>query len=258
MKKAFLLLFIAFASTGFSQTATNFTVNDCNGINHDLFTELDAGKVVVICWVMPCSSCIATAATDANIVQSYAGTYPGRVKFYLCDDAGNTPCHTLVNWAAANGIVPDAIFDNVGGPISMNNYGGASMPKTVVLGGSSHQVFYNADGAINSTSEQNAINAALAATGVNENTIPVSGLSLYPNPAKNIPVTLSYSLSQSNAVTISVFNIFGEKVKSFSEGNQTAGEQQATLDLAALASGIYFVRVEAGESSSVIRFIIAE
>jgi hypothetical protein len=256
MKKAFLILFTAFASFANAQTATNFTVDDCNNVNHDLFTELDAGKVVVLCWVMPCGSCIATAATDANIAQSYAGTYPGRVKFYLTDDSGNTPCSSLTSWASTNGIVPDASFSN--GAISMYDYGGPGMPKTVVLGGTSHQVFYMIDGAVDNHDLQVAINSALAATGVNENNSPVSGVSLFPNPVKNSPVTLSYSLSENNAVTISVFNVFGEKVKSFSEGNEAAGKHEVNLDLSALSNGIYFIRTEAGESSSVLKFIVAE
>lgn len=41
--------FMAFGQT----TATDFTVNDCGGTSHNLFTELDAGKVIVLCWPMP-------------------------------------------------------------------------------------------------------------------------------------------------------------------------------------------------------------
>lgn len=55
MKKSLLLcVSILFSVLLFSQTtATNFTVDDCNGVTHDLFTELDEGKVVIIAWVMP-------------------------------------------------------------------------------------------------------------------------------------------------------------------------------------------------------------
>jgi len=36
--------------------ATDFTANDCDGVSHHLFSELDNGKVVVIAWVMPCNT----------------------------------------------------------------------------------------------------------------------------------------------------------------------------------------------------------
>lgn len=55
MKKPVLLsLSILFSVLTFSQTtATDFTVNDCNDVTTNLFTQLDEGKVVVIAWVMP-------------------------------------------------------------------------------------------------------------------------------------------------------------------------------------------------------------
>lgn len=55
MKRLILLsLGILFSAVIFSQTiATDFSVDDCSGNFVNLFTELDAGKVVVIAWVMP-------------------------------------------------------------------------------------------------------------------------------------------------------------------------------------------------------------
>ena len=46
-----LLLLSGFIA--FGQTAVNFTGNDCAGTSHTLFTELDAGKVIVVTFVMP-------------------------------------------------------------------------------------------------------------------------------------------------------------------------------------------------------------
>lgn len=256
MKKIFFLLFFAASPFAFSQTAVNFSCNDCSSVNHDLFTELDAGKVIVLCWVMPCGSCIAPAALDANTAQSYGSSYPGRVKFYLVDDNANTTCTSLNSWANTNGIFPDAAFSNLA--ISMYDYGGPGMPKTVVLGGSSHQVFYNINGAVDSHDLQLAIEAALAATGVSENNVFVSGIGLFPNPVKDSPATLDYTLTENSAVTIDIFNLFGEKVKSFSRGTEMAGQHKTTLDLSSLANGVYFIRVGTAETSSTIRFIVAE
>ena len=54
MKGTLLILTTILASFGaFSQTATDFTCNDCAGSSHNLFSELDGGKVVVLVWVMP-------------------------------------------------------------------------------------------------------------------------------------------------------------------------------------------------------------
>src|SRR3990170_3524731 len=99
MKKLILSLSIiccAFFTN--AQTATNFNCNDCNAVNHDLFTELNSGKVIVLCWVMPCGACSAPAQSAHNIVQSYSVSNPGQVLFYLCDDFGTTSCPTMNSW----------------------------------------------------------------------------------------------------------------------------------------------------------------
>src|ERR1051326_3358893 len=184
MKKIFTLLFAGLASVVFAQTtATDFTANDCAGNTHTLFSELDAGKVIVLCWVMPCSNCIAGASTDASVVQNYTSSNPGRVKFYISDDAGNTTCSTLAGWESTNSITCDATFGNSGNTINMNDYGGTSMPKTVVLGGTSHAIFLNVNGTPTTSALQTAINNALnASTGVAEEN-NFSYLNLFPNPA---------------------------------------------------------------------------
>ena len=44
MKKTLLIIFAILTSLGFAYaqtTATNFTTNDCDGISHTLFDELD-------------------------------------------------------------------------------------------------------------------------------------------------------------------------------------------------------------------------
>jgi hypothetical protein len=146
-------------------TATNFNANDCAGNNHELFEELNAGNVIVLCWVMPCSACSSPAVSAYNIVQSYSLSNPGKIKFYLCDDFANTSCATLSNWAAGNGIGYDALFSN--SSIKMSHYGTNGMPKTVVLGGgTSHQVYFNQNNSLNASNFTNAINNAIAGSNL--------------------------------------------------------------------------------------------
>ena len=61
--KSLLLMF--FANISFAQkTPTDFTTDDCNGVSHNLFDELNDGNVIVISWVMPCGPC-GSIALDA-------------------------------------------------------------------------------------------------------------------------------------------------------------------------------------------------
>ena len=49
--KILLLMFVT--NISFAQpTATDFTTDDCDGVSHNLFDELNDGNVIVISWVM--------------------------------------------------------------------------------------------------------------------------------------------------------------------------------------------------------------
>lgn len=256
MKKTLLSLLISSAIiSGSAQTATNFTTNDCASVSHTLFTELDAGKVIVLCWVMPCASCIGPASTDAAAVQGFASSFPGRVKFYLFDDNGGTNCSTLSSWASSNSITADAIFQNAGNVVKMTDYGSAGMPKTVVLGGANHTVFYNVNGTVSSSALQTAITNGLnATTGIAE-PISISGLNLFPNPADNRS-EISYSLSTSSDIRIDIYNIVGENVSTVFSGVQNAGEHSAAIETQKLLNGIYFVKLTTGNSEKTIKLSV--
>ncbi len=248
MKKLLLLpaacLLLSAAS---AQNAVNFNVADCNSTTHDLFTELDAGKVIVICWVMPCASCIAPASTDANTVQGYATSDPGRVKFYMVDDYANTNCATLASWASANSITADAMFSNSN--IKMSDYGAAGMPKTIVVGGSTHAVFYNQNGTVSVSALQSAINNALAVNvGIADKNLPVLAMNVSPNPSA-VDSKISYTLGKTTEVSLDVFNILGEKVKSVNIGLLAAGKQEYRLSTESLSEGVYFIKVTAGNAT---------
>ena len=136
-----LVLMLSFSAVFAQTTATDFTATDCGGKTYNLFDELDTGNVIVICWVMPCGSCGAYAAYASNAVQAFATSHPGRVKYYLADDYGNSTCTYLNGWAMNYGLQTDARFST--NLISMSHYGTDGMPKVVVLGKSDYKIYYN-------------------------------------------------------------------------------------------------------------------
>ena len=250
MQKIFISFFIFLITTSvFSQTAaTDFTCNDCSGNSHTLFSELNAGKVIVMCWVMPCATCIPPASTDASVVQGYASSNPGMVKFYLVDDYANTTCTSLNSWASTNGITYDASFSNAA--ISMSNYGSAGMPKTVVLGGGTcHTIYYNQNGSVSSSALQAAINNALTAcTAIGENPILDLSFQASPNPATR-NVTVRYELEQASTVSLEIMNLLGENMFSMNIGNEIPGKQEHTINLEGFTAGFYFIKLQAGPAS---------
>jgi hypothetical protein len=243
------------AMVGMAQTATDFTANDCVGNSHHLFAELDAGKIIVISFVMPCGSCIApTLAADAA-VQSYASSNPGQVLFYVAHYTGSgNSCSTITGWESTNSITQDATFYTAA--FVRSQYSSVStMNRIVVLGGMNHAIYYNAGSGVTQTTVQNAISAALATTGVAENNFTNSDLSVSPNPVAG-DAKVNYTLSKSMDVSIDVINILGENVKTIKLERQTIGKQEAQIDLEPLNNGVYFIRLNAGKESGIVKFIV--
>jgi len=66
----------------------------------------------------------------------------------------------------------------------------------------------------------------------------------YPNPF-NPSTTIQFSLPVDAQVTISIYNLVGEKVAEAVNGNFTAGLNRVTFNASLLTSGVYFYRLDA-------------
>lgn len=244
-----------FTLSAHAQTATNFNCADCSGTQHDLFTELDAGKVIVIDWVMPCGTCIGPTLTTYNVVQSFQASHPDRVHMYLVDDYANTSCAALNGWKNANGFTNTTTFSNAA--INMSHYGPVGMPKVVVLGGPDHLVYYKANNAVNANNLQLAIQEALAATNaIGES--PLIGLApvISPNPADG-HATLAFTLAGAAAVGIQVQDLAGRSVQQPFNGMLPQGPHRLDLSTASLPDGIYLLRISTGGAATTLRFNVA-
>ncbi|MFZ5434101.1 MAG: T9SS type A sorting domain-containing protein, partial [Calditrichota bacterium] len=94
--------------------------------------------------------------------------------------------------------------------------------------------------------------------GVDDPFIPqplTFGLSNYPNPF-NATTTLSFSLSQSSPVSLTIFNLLGQAVYQADLGMLNAGEHQHLFNASELPSGVYLARVQAGELSQIQKMVL--
>ena len=253
--KKYLFLFATACTTlvSVSQTAVNFNVNDCSGANHDLYSELNSGKVIVLVWVMPCSTCIGPAISAYNTSQNYSSSNPGRVLYYLCDDVGNTSCSTINAWANTNGLTNSTRFSNAA--INEADYGGSGMPHIVVLGGANHTVFFDQKNNVNTTNLTTAIDNALAAVSVKENSKSKLSLTVYPNPSNTFS-TLSLKLPKESKIKIEVQNLLGQKISDVFAGNLSAGENTVKINTSELAIGNYFVNCTVEDVSEQIKLVV--
>lgn len=258
MKRILLILTTILASFGaFSQTATDFTCNDCTGSSHNLFSELDGGKVVVLVWVMPCSSCVGPTLTTYNVVNSINATYANRVNMYIVDDYANTSCSSLTSWCTSNGFTNTRKFSNA--IIKISDYGTAGMPKIVVIGNSTHHVYYNANNTVNATLLNTAIISALEDFSVGIKT-PVSKESgtirCFPNPAST-KVSLTFSVEKSGSYKLYVFNHSAEQMEQPETFEFSPGEHTVELSTTSFKNGVYFARLYNETETKTAKFVVS-
>lgn len=256
MKNLLLSLFsiILISNLSFAQTiAMDWTKDDCNGSNHNLFTELDGGSVILCEYVMTCGTCISAANYLEQIYQDYSLSNPGKVKFYAIDWNASFTCSSFQSWASG---LSCTLF--LHGYDEVNYYGGMGMPTVVVLAGSDHQVYYNKLGFNHNTDDQavrDAIDQALNSTGINEINGVSNAISVFPNPATNFS-SVNYSLSAPGNVSLNVLNILGETIETINLGNQPAGENHYSLNTTKLKGGLYFIQVNNGNKKEVAKLTI--
>lgn len=83
---------------------------------------------------------------------------------------------------------------------------------------------------------------------------------IYPNPSEN-EITLEYTLSRDNFISLEVYDIFGRKVSVIIQGYQSAGMKNLKWDIKGntgqkLKPGIYTIRLVAGGQCSAIKLLV--
>ncbi|HUI30539.1 MAG TPA: T9SS type A sorting domain-containing protein [Candidatus Acidoferrales bacterium] len=77
----------------------------------------------------------------------------------------------------------------------------------------------------------------------------------YPNPF-NPTTNIRYSVPQNGYVTLKIYNVLGQEVATLFSGVQHAGDYVATFDASRYASGIYFYRLQAGNTSLTKKMVL--
>ena len=72
----------------------------------------------------------------------------------------------------------------------------------------------------------------------------------YPNPF-NASTTIEYTLPEQADVTLEVYNINGQRVKTLVEDTQDRGRHTVNFDASGMASGVYIYRIHAGDHMKV-------
>lgn len=82
---------------------------------------------------------------------------------------------------------------------------------------------------------------------VDENTMNVSAAKVYPNPTAN-SATVAFSLTNASEVNVNVTDMSGKEVFAKNLGNLSTGENSTEINMAGMASGVYYVQLHSNGS----------
>lgn len=255
MKTKIITIALALTSLFTSQvtkaqtTAMDFTIMDCNGGGpHNLYSDLNSGKAVIIEFFMTsCGSCITAGQKLEAMKSTLLAQYPGKIKSYAFGYNNSYSCTTVKNWVNNNGFTS---IPSDSGAAQVAYYGGMGMPTIVILGGANHAVLgspYIGFTTSDTTTMANDIRTLLNSVGVKENNKIISDLNIYPNPA-NTEFKVSTTISASTHLVIDVVDITGRVVLKALDETVEAGSFNKTINTSDLAVGNYVVRINANGS----------
>ena len=255
MKRILLIFHLVLLSVTLkAQTiALDFNREDCNGVNHHLFSELDSNKVVILeFFMLACAACIY-AGQDLNAMHTNLDIeFPGMIYFYNMgfDDAYS--CNDISNWVTANGF-NSTPFDS--GAYQVAYYGGMGMPTVAVVAGPLHEVLFLKSGF--NTSDTAIIAAAIrnfySISVVQENSDIFSAVQLSPNPTSNF-INLKFHLKESSTIKIEIVDYLGKVQKEVREADFGAGDFNQKIETSFLSAGLYFLKLQSNTKAAYYKF----
>ena len=103
-------------------------------------------------------------------------------------------------------------------------------------------------------------NIICSQTEVKNETVNPAGFNLqqnYPNPF-NPETIINYQLTINNFVSLKVYDVLGREIATLVNEEKPAGSYEVSFNGSRLPSGVYFVRMTAGEFSSVIKMSLVK
>lgn len=248
-----LLAFLLVANfTTKAQTAMQLSGPDCNGVNHDLYADLDAGKAVLLHFFMPnCGSCVTPAKQIQKMANNILKTYPGMITGYAMPDNNTTDCNVTASWVTSNSLNLYAPFDS--GAAQVAHYGGFGMPTIVLLGGKNHRTMFVTQSyspADTLEMKDSILNLLSGKTGISEQTAQTH-LEVYPNPASN-QLYIKSGADDNNAIHYTLYDLSG---KALTQGfiNAMEARNGQSISIENLSTGLYILSVRNSTGEKIIK-----
>ncbi len=106
-------------------------------------------------------------------------------------------------------------------------------------------------------SYRDSMRGGVIGIGISESQMSGMQFSVYPNPSENY-FFIEYQLDASADISLELFALDGRKISSLLQQKQNAGKHMQVIRSAdyPLASGVYFVRMKAGERSGTCKLLV--
>ncbi len=208
------------------------TVNDIDIYVHEIPDSMNgyssiSGAVRFSSGSISMAGALVYAANRNSVVSGYA----------ITDEKGNYNIEGLVPGAYTVSV------DKVG-------YETASQSATVS---------YSAAGNLNATVDLSIDEVATGVAQTSSTQQPTQFMleQNFPNPF-NPSTTINYTLNQSGIVTLKVYNLLGQEVRTLVNGFQNAGSYHTMFNAQGLSSGIYFYRLKNQNSIQTRKMILLQ
>lgn len=242
----FVVILLSISISNAQETAMPITGTDCNGQAVDLFSDLDAGKLVILHFFMPnCGSCPPIAKKIQTMTNNINKTHPGMVKGYAFPFQNSTTCSYSQSWITSNSL-SGLYLPMSKGAEQVAYYGGFGMPTVVLLGGGvGHKVlfvtqsFSTSDTAMMSELIMKQI---VGTSDVKDLAPEVSSFGIFPNPSTSVS-SIKLTLNQEANVVLDVIDLNGKYITTIAE-EKMSGEVSKEFNVAELATGKYLVRLK--------------
>jgi hypothetical protein len=244
-KITILTSFVFAFNSSFSQLAMDFNTNDCNGNPVHLFSDLDAGKAVVLFYYMPnCGSCPPHATEIQTMTNHINANYPGMVKGYSYPYQDVTDCVYSASWVVDNNLPFFTPMNN--GATSLAYYGEFAMPTIVLLGGSDHSVMHLYDQGFDVSDTVLMRNLILDLIDpAQANTVKLdknsTSLEVYPNPSSEV-LNVKFDLKEVSKVSFELIDLTGRKLFSQNEVEVKNGSKE--INVSEIPNGSYILKIK--------------
>lgn len=251
MKKIFILAcLLQLSIVSYAQgIAPNWTLPDCSAANHTLYNYLDSQEVVVMEFVMGCSSCTDAGNILMTVKDQYDVSHPGKVNFFLMDYfPSNTCLDVTTTWGAYNF---NAYFSGCWAEKDYYYPTIYPMPAIVIAAGNYHTVIYQdlSWQASDSTLIKQAIDQFFNTVSIEDQ--KAEQALVYPNPATEV---LYFNLSAFNLdqLKLNVYDMQGKQVKAFV---YRIDKNMLVLNISNFIQGNYLLEMQDGDKTIRKKFI---